>query len=179
MADVHGREKNLADFNRLRHLRLLGLMEVTMTHQPLPDDSDHRRVRTTLAHLNAMPYGIADSIGFHDAFSVFDLVVPNFRGEENESLFGLIDGRSHSSLAGTRIARYITDRAAHVLDEELRRLPSPPAVNDPVPMAIRRAFLRLNQMYAEYVLRVHAEHTEPPHTGEMHGSQEVFRAGAP
>ena len=41
-------------------------------------------------------------------------------------------------------------------------------------MAIRRAFLRLNQMYAEYVLRVHAEHTEPPHTGEMHGSQEVF-----
>lgn len=174
MADVHGREKNLADFNRLRHLRLLGLMEVTMTHQPLPDDSDHRRVRTTLAHLNAMPYGIADSIGFHDAFSVFDLVVPNFRGEENESLFGLIDGRSHSSLAGTRIARYVTDRAAHVLDEELRRLPSPPAINDPVPMAIRRAFLRLNQMYAEYVLRVHAEHTEPPHTGEMHGSQEVF-----
>lgn len=160
LAEVHGREKNLADFNRLRHLRMLGLMEVTMTHQPLPDESDHRRVRTTNAHVDAMPYGIADAIGSQDTLSVFDLVVPSFRGAENESLFGLIEGHSHSSVAGTRIARYMNDHAPHVLDEELKRVPSQPSMYDPVPMALRRAFLRLNQQYAEHVLRVHTEHTE-------------------
>ena len=172
IADVNGREKNLADFNRLHHLRLLGLMEVTMTHQPLPDETDHRRIRTTLAHVNAMPYGIADSIGSHDALQVFDLVVPSFRRDENESLFGLIEGRAHSSLAGTRIARFMTDHCARVLEDELVRLPSSTnAPNDLVPIAIRRAFLRLNQLYAEHILRVHAEHaTGSAVRSSSHGS---------
>lgn len=177
--DVDGREKNVADFNRLRHLRILGLMEVTVTHQPLPDESDHRRVRTTLGHVGAMPYGIADSIAWHDAVHVFDLVVPSFRGRTNEALLGLVQGHSSSLRAGTRIARYITDHAPRFLEQELDRAEHASA-KDPVALALRRTFLRLNQQYAEHVLHHHAEHAPRGSTSDNAHGQEVFWGwGAP
>ncbi|KAL4402878.1 cysteinyl-tRNA synthetase [Malassezia pachydermatis] len=183
LAEIDGRERNLADFNRLRHLRLLGLMEVTMTHQPLPDESDHRRVRTTLAHVNAMPYGMADSIGRHDAIHIFDLVLPQYGGNENEALLGLVQGHSSSPFAATHIARFLTHYAPEVLQEELVPLQSNYEGTDVVPTAMRRMFLRLNRMYAEHVLHRHSAHTaslksshasSSSSTPDSHHTQEIF-----
>ena len=159
IAEVNGREKNLADFNRLRHLHLLGLMEVTMTHQPLPDESDRRRVRTTTSHIHAMPYGIADSLGRESLMHLRDLVVPHFRSTDHEALYGLVQGHGSSSSAGAHIARFLAEHCGAVLVNELDRLPEHVAknVDDPVPTALRRAFLGLDQTYAEHVLRQHAQ----------------------
>ena len=179
LADVDGREQNIADFNCLHHLRLLGLMEVTMTHQPLPDDSDHRRVRTTLAQVNDVPYAIADSIGRLHSFHVFDLVVPQFRGKDDEALLGLIEGHSSSSAAATSISRFIRQHCESTLANELARVPST-ATDEGVATALRRTFLRLNQTYAEHVLQKHDTYasermrTDPSAAAHLNLSQEVF-----
>lgn len=179
LADVNGREKNIADFNSLHHLRLLGLMEVTMTHQSLPDDSEHRRVRTTLGQVNDVPYAIADSIGRHHSFHVFDLVVPQFRGTDDEALLGLIEGHSTSSTAATRISHFIRQHCPSTLADELARV-HPTATDEGVATALRRTFLRLNQTYATHVLQKHeADASErmrsDPHPGpHLNLSQEVF-----
>ncbi|WFD18608.1 adenylate cyclase [Malassezia caprae] len=179
LTDIDGRGKNIADFNSLHHLRLLGLMEVTMTHQSLPDDSDHRRVRTTLAQVNDMPYAIADSIGRLHSFHVFDLVVPQFRGTDDEALLGLIEGHSTSNTAAARISHYIRQHCVSTLSDELTRVPST-ATDEDVATALRRTFLRLNQSYAAHVLQKHEAYateqlrSDPQAGSHLNLSQEVF-----
>ncbi|WFD04586.1 adenylate cyclase [Malassezia obtusa] len=159
-AGVDGRERDLADFHRLRHLRLLGLMEVTMTHQPLPDETDDRRIRTTLSQVNAMPYGIADTLGNDDSLQVFDVVLSHFRQSDHEALYGLVEGHNASSRAGSHIARYVAEHCGRVLAEELHRAGTPrpshsmhvPHGESDVPNALRRAFLRMDQAYAMHIL---------------------------
>ncbi|WFD39511.1 adenylate cyclase [Malassezia japonica] len=160
LTGTEGRERNIADFNRLRHLRMLGLMEVTMTHQPLPDETDDRRVRTTLSQINSMPYGIADTLGMHDALHVSDVVLSSYRNSDHEALFGLVEGHDPCLRAGSHIARYVANHCGRILNEELHRVGMPfldhrhhvPPGEDRVETALRRAFLRLDQTYAEHVL---------------------------
>ena len=165
ITEMHGRGRNASDFNRLRHLQLLGLMEVTMTHQPLPDESEFRRVRTTLAHINAMPYGIADTLGRRRRLQLFDLVVPKYRKREQEALFGLFEAHGAEVEAGVRTARFLVDNCADFLQAELDRTDSEP---DAVPTALRRAFLNLDRTYAERLMSVSGK--APPKGGAAAGS---------
>lgn len=154
------RERHLADFLRLRHLRLLGLMEVTMTHQPLPDENDDRRIRTTLSQVNTMPYGIADTLGASDALHVFDVVLSHYRQSDHEALFGLVEGHEASARAGSHTARFVAQHCGRVLADELHRVHAPHVTHaaqaaapaDAVHAALRRAFLQLDQAYATHVL---------------------------
>lgn len=179
LADVDGRERNIADFNCLHHLRLLGLMEVTITHQPLPDENDQRRIRTTLAQVNDMPYSMADAIGHLHSFHVFDLVVPQFRSTDTEALLGLIEGHSPSTAAASRISRFIRQHCESVLAKELARVPKADT-DEGVETALRRTFLRLNQTYAEHVLQTHdayateRQRDDPTSSTQLNLSQEVF-----
>ncbi|WFD00834.1 adenylate cyclase [Malassezia yamatoensis] len=158
-------DHHLANFSRLQHLRLLGLMEVTMTHQPLPDESDHRRVRTTLSQINTMPYGIADSLGADGELHVIDVVLSHYRQSDYEALFGLVDGcnPAGASSYASYLSRFIAIHCGPVLASELQDL-QVSHVREPQPSnwesieeekvkdALRRAFLRLDQKYASHVL---------------------------
>ncbi|KAF8123466.1 hypothetical protein EV363DRAFT_1149071, partial [Boletus edulis] len=63
--------------------RLFGLMDFTTTFLPnIPEDTEDRRVRTSLSEVNKMSYGIADNLGSTGYLTMFDLVQPEFRGHQ-------------------------------------------------------------------------------------------------
>ncbi|KAJ3272073.1 cysteinyl-tRNA synthetase, partial [Borealophlyctis nickersoniae] len=59
-----------------------------------------------------------------DVFGVWDLVVPKFRGKDNEALFGVFDGRG--SVGGTRMAKYLFEWFGWFLTNELEKLEREP-----------------------------------------------------
>nr|AAY79378.1 adenylate cyclase [Fusarium proliferatum] len=63
------------DFSRLLNLRILGLMDVTLTQPSIPDQSEDRRVRTSGSLAGHLPYGMADTLGKHEHLSTVDLVL--------------------------------------------------------------------------------------------------------
>lgn len=137
---------DIANFNSLSHLRVLGLMDITL-RIPLPDEGDDRRVRTSFSEVNNMSYGISDTLGKYEHMLLSDMVVPQFRGKENESLFGIF-GRAHTA-APTVIARvksYVTEWFAPTFSEQLGKLREGETVED----AFRRAFLLLNKACYEH-----------------------------
>lgn len=152
MAEVDGRRKNVSDFSRLTCLRVLGLMDVTMTLQSTPDESENRRVRTSLSQINGMAYGIADALGKHDNLSIIDVVIPRFRKEENECVFGLFDGRGHASNVGSRIAKHLAEWCEFRITWEIKKLGKVPPDTNPIPDVLRRAFLRLEKEYADMLI---------------------------
>ncbi|KAL9010950.1 MAG: hypothetical protein Q9173_004162, partial [Seirophora scorigena] len=132
---------DLTNFTILQHLRVLGLMDVTLTIPSVPDENEDRRVRTTGSLAGSLTYGMADSLGKHEHLSTLDLVVPKFRGHESETLFGLFDGQSSSS-GGSKLARYLHENFGFHFIEELSKLK--PEVETPSD-ALRRTFLALNK----------------------------------
>ncbi|KAL8970833.1 MAG: hypothetical protein Q9197_003606, partial [Variospora fuerteventurae] len=132
---------DLTNFNILQHLRVLGLMDVTLTIPSVPDENEDRRVRTTGSLAGSLTYGMADSLGKHEHLSTLDLVVPKFRGHESETLFGLFDGQSSSS-GGSKLARYLHENFGFHFIEELNRLKA--EAESPTD-ALRRTFLALNK----------------------------------
>ncbi|KAI9592287.1 hypothetical protein BDF19DRAFT_416382 [Syncephalis fuscata] len=89
--DIAIRNRNLTDFSTLHNLRVLGLMDITLMVTP-PDQMHDRRIRTSASEVNYMSYGMADTLGRSDMLCAWDLVVPKFRGNEDECLFALFDG---------------------------------------------------------------------------------------
>ncbi|KAL8950261.1 MAG: hypothetical protein Q9222_003705 [Ikaeria aurantiellina] len=132
---------DLTNFTILQHLRVLGLMDVTLTIPSVPDETEDRRVRTTGSLAGSLAYGMADSLGKHEHLSSIDLVVPKFRGHESETLFGLFDGQSSSS-GGSKLARYLHENFSFHFVEELSKLKS--ETESPCD-ALRRTFLALNK----------------------------------
>ncbi|KAG7134983.1 Adenylate cyclase like protein [Verticillium longisporum] len=69
---------NLSGNKRLEikqtNLRVLGLMDVTLTQPTIPDQSDDRRVRTSGSLAGHLPYGMADTLGKNEHLSTVDLV---------------------------------------------------------------------------------------------------------
>lgn len=57
-----------------------------------------------------------------DFMSVWDLVVPKFRGKDNEALFGIFDGKG--TTGGSRAAKYLFDYFASCLVTEIDKLES-------------------------------------------------------
>lgn len=131
----------LANFSTLSHLRILGLMDITL-RIPLPDESDDRRVRTSFSDVNNMAYGISDTLGRFEHLLLADMVVPSFRGKDTECLFGVF-GRAYTATPTviTRVPRYLAEWFPSIFAEELAQL----APGEKVCDALRRAFLLLNK----------------------------------
>lgn len=147
-----------SDFSTLSHLRNLGLMDVTVTLQQMPDEHDDRRVRTSLSHINQMAYGISDALGKHEHLSVVDMVTPEFRNMPNECLFGIFAGREHGRAYSSRIAYHLSDWAKFRIASEIesRRTRGSGTYSSPqeadVPHILRRAFLRMEKEFADLLM---------------------------
>jgi adenylate cyclase len=154
------------DFSRLQNLRVLGLMDVTLTQPSIPDQSEDRRVRTSGSLAGHLPYGMADTMGRHEHLSTIDLVVPRFNSSDTETLLGLFDGQALSS-GGSKIAKYLHENFGHIFTLELKALKT--RQNEGPADALRRAFLALNKD----LVTIAIEHTEKRPPGMHRG------AGAP
>src|SRR5690554_1638257 len=65
------RGKNITYFSQLNKLRVLGLMDVTLTMTNVPDQTEDRRVRLLGSKIRSMPYGMADTLGRCEHLSMF------------------------------------------------------------------------------------------------------------
>lgn len=145
--------RDLTDFSALQHLRILGLMDVTLTIPTIPDQTEDRRVRTSGSLAGQLAYGMADTLGKNEHLSIIDMVVPRFNSTETETLLGMFDGQALSS-GGSKIAKYLHENFQHIFSEELKRL-NPGGGESPAD-ALRRAFLSLNKDLATAA----TQHTE-------------------
>lgn len=118
MSHTPALRKELSDFTALTHLRILGLMDVTLRISSLPDETESKRVRTSFAEVNEMRYGISDILGTNDHLALFDLVSPNFRGRSDECLFGMF-GRSQPINPCGKIAKYLQETFSDSLVDQL------------------------------------------------------------
>lgn len=139
-APTAARPGNMHEFGNLPSLRILGLMDVTMTDN-VPDDTMERRVRTSTSTLHNMSYGMADALGDGENLCIWDLVHPKFQTKDDEALFGLFDGRSGRSRAGCRMASCLKDRFGPFFKIELEKLED----SDTIVSALRRTFLGLDR----------------------------------
>ncbi|OZJ04056.1 hypothetical protein BZG36_03569 [Bifiguratus adelaidae] len=138
--DLNGpRDRNLSDFSALRKLRVLGLMDVTILVSP-PDEAIDRRIRTSPSEVNNLAYGIADWLGFDDRLTSWDLVIPRFRGRDDECLFGLFDSKSGVK-DGNPVNAFLNTYLSSHLHTELRKLKH----DETVVAALRRTFLGLER----------------------------------
>lgn len=156
-------QKDLTDFGSLANLRILGLMDVTLTIPSVPDQAPDRRVRTAGSIIGtSMPYGMADTLGRNEHLSTVDMVVPRFRGHEDETLIGLFDGQSLSS-GGSRVAKYLHEKFKHYFSDELDKVK---AGESPVD-ALRRTYLGLNKDLATAAMAA-TNAREHPSTALVH-----------
>ncbi|KAI2636046.1 protein phosphatase 2C [Xylaria nigripes] len=151
------------DFSRLQNLRILGLMDVTLTQPSIPDQSEDRRVRTSGSLAGHLPYGMADTMGKNEHLSTIDLVVPRFNSSNMETLLGLFDGQALSS-GGSKIAKYLHENFGHIFTMELKAIKT--RQNEGPADALRRAFLNLNKD----LVTTGVEHTEKRPMGMHRGS---------
>ncbi|KAF8936980.1 cysteinyl-tRNA synthetase [Dissophora ornata] len=134
------RPGNLSEFGNLKRLRILGLMDVTITDN-VPENSTDRRVRTSTSTLHNMSYGMADTLGDSKNLCIWDLVHPKFQTKEDESLFGLFDGRCDKYRSRSIMTSHLNDRFGSHLKIELEKLEGA----DTVVSALRRTFLGLDR----------------------------------
>ncbi|KAF9433862.1 cysteinyl-tRNA synthetase, partial [Entomortierella beljakovae] len=134
------RPGNLSEFSNLTCLRILGLMDVTITDN-VPDDNVEKRVRTSTSTLHNMSYGMADTLGEGENLCIWDLVHEKFQTKDDEVLFGLFDGRSSRSRSSCLLANRLKDRFAAYFKIELEKLEGA----DTVVSALRRTFLGLDR----------------------------------
>ncbi|KFY57019.1 hypothetical protein V497_05787 [Pseudogymnoascus sp. VKM F-4516 (FW-969)] len=138
-------EMSSTDFSALTNLRILGLMDVTLTIPTIPDETEDRRVRTSGTLAGSMAYGMADTLGRNEHLSIIDLVVPRFNSNESETLLGMFDGQAATS-GGSKVAKYLHENFVRIFSDEVKMLN--PAVHDTPVDALRRAFLSLNKELA-------------------------------
>ncbi|KAF7293264.1 Adenylate cyclase [Mycena chlorophos] len=147
--------ESLAGFSELSQLRVLGLMDVTITttgsttdpNRDIPDENDDRRVRTSSSVVNGMSYGIADTLGRNQHVNMLDLV-HEFRGANRDAVFAMF-GRAlppkqlPAATTSNWFAKYLQENFVRVFVSQLA------AINrergEDAKDALRRAFLKLNQ----------------------------------
>ncbi|EEP76184.1 hypothetical protein UREG_01033 [Uncinocarpus reesii 1704] len=123
---------DLTNFNSLNYIRVLGLMDVTLTIRNVPEETEDRRVRTSASASGSISYGVADTLGKNEHLSMIDMVVPRFRGNPMETIIGLFDGNTSLS-GGSRIAKYLHENFPAAF------------ANENASDALRRSFLALNK----------------------------------
>ncbi|EEB88341.1 hypothetical protein MPER_13872, partial [Moniliophthora perniciosa FA553] len=108
--------QSLAGFTGLTQLRVLGLMDVTITttgiNIDIPDENEERRVRTSDSTVLGMAYGIADTLGKNEHLNMLDLAseFPNRQGEAVFAMFGRAQPpKAMAGISGNRIAKYLRD----------------------------------------------------------------------
>ncbi|KAF8456773.1 hypothetical protein BDZ91DRAFT_800998 [Kalaharituber pfeilii] len=148
------RDRDITDFSQLSNLRVLGLMDVTLTIPQVPDQTEDRRVRTSSSTIRNMSYGMADSLGRCEHMSVFDMVVPDFRGNRDECVFGMFDGQALSH-GGSKVAMFLHEHFTYYFTAELNKLRE----NETVATALRRTFLSLNKGLANTAMQTLDEKT--------------------
>ncbi|KAG5643320.1 hypothetical protein DXG03_001204 [Asterophora parasitica] len=144
--------QSLSGFTDLTQLRVLGLIDVTITTTntnatvDIPDENDDRRVRTSASTVWGMAYGIADALGKNDCLNMLDLVQEFER--KDEAVFAMF-GRAYPpkslppGASPNRLAKFLRERFVGVLQAQLKALNI--KQNEGVPDALRRTFLKLNQ----------------------------------
>lgn len=135
--------RDLTDFTSLTNLRVLGLMDVTMMAPSVPEQHEDRRVRTSGSAVGTLAYGMADSLGRNEHVSTMDMVIPRFRGHDEEQVLGLFDAQPLTS-SGSKIAKYLYDNFKIRFADELERLRPQETPVD----ALRRTYLGLNKELA-------------------------------
>ncbi|KAI1003589.1 Adenylate cyclase [Podosphaera aphanis] len=145
--------RDLTNFNALQKLRILGLMDVTLTIPSIPDQTEDRRVRTSGSVAGQLSYGMADTLGKSEHLSIIDMVVPRFNSSEAETLMGMFDGESLSS-GGSKIAKFLHENFGHTFSEEMKKIST--SIGETPADALRRAFLSLNKDLATAA----TQHTE-------------------
>lgn len=126
----------------LKDLKVLGLIDVTLTTPAVPDLSVDVRVRTTSSELDNVGYGVSDTMGIRDHVSFRDMFIQKFRGNENEVLICSFDGNTSQHLDHGHLVSYLSKQLFLVsFASELDKVKS----DDDVPDAMRRAFLSLNK----------------------------------
>lgn len=125
----------------LKNLKVLGLIDVTLTTSSVPDQNTEMRIRTTASELDNIGYGVSDSMGVRDYVSSRDIFIQKFRGNENEVLFASFDGKGGAANQGHRVSAICKSMMAESFADELDKLKSSETVED----AIRRTFLSLNK----------------------------------
>ncbi|KAH9484853.1 Adenylate cyclase [Psilocybe cubensis] len=153
----------LSGFTSLTQLKVLGLMDVTITTTgkdttvDIPDENSDRRIRTSLSTVCGMGYGIADSLGKDGHLNMIDLV-HEFTGSKHEAIFAMF-GRTHYSKTlkpgstPNRLAKFLHDNFVNVfktqmgvINTKLGKDGVPPAQwKEGVPKALHWTFLKLNQ----------------------------------
>ncbi|KAI8346761.1 hypothetical protein BD560DRAFT_411226 [Blakeslea trispora] len=134
------KDKDLSDFSALTRLRMLGLMDITILGVSIPEEFHDRRVRTSPSEVNSMSYGVADWLGPSDHLSTWDLVMPRFRGKDDECIFALFDGSKHPK-SGCPLTKQLNDTLVSQFTKELASTKS----DDTIVSAMRRVFLGLEQ----------------------------------
>ena len=143
-----GRERSITDFSQLSKLRVLGLMDVTLTIPNVPDQTEDRRVRLSTSTVRSMAYGMADTLGRSEHLSMIDMVIPMFRGNRNECVIGLFDGQTLST-GGSKISRYLHEQLDTFLKDELDKLQP----GEEPGRALHRAFLNMNKEMATVAMQ--------------------------
>ncbi|UZJ52491.1 hypothetical protein CBS101457_001811 [Exobasidium rhododendri] len=150
------RKVDSSDFQRLHNLRLLSLMDVTVTLPQMPDQFEDRRIRTSLSQINHMAYGISDALGKNDHLSIVDVIVPQFRKLDNECIFGLFADRGQGTKGGSRLAYHLAEWIQFRIQWEVQRLQPAGQLASPeldqVADIFRRAFLRMEKEYADVLI---------------------------
>ncbi|TFL03004.1 adenylate cyclase-like protein [Pterulicium gracile] len=150
-------KRGLGGFKGLDQLRVLGLMDVTITTTDLstdiPDENEDRRVRTSQSVVNGMPYGIADNLGLDEHVNMFDLAQENRSQNSKESVFAMF-GRAHPiANHNNRIARWLSENLLRILLLQLSRARDRSETT--VVHTMRRTFLTLHKNLHDYVYQVH------------------------
>lgn len=158
--DIH---RNLSDFTVLSDLRILGLMDVTLTTPSVPDQTENCRVRTYGSEVLWMRYGMADSLGDHNNLSMMDMVIERFRGNEKEAVIGLFDGRNENMDGGNKVSKLIQETFGNIFTDEIRKMRESDTMSD----ALRRAFLYTNKEIGNTTM---LPREEIPHTFIAHRS---------
>lgn len=143
------REVDMSDFSILSDIRILGLMDVTLTAYSAPDQTENCRVRTYGSEIHSYSFGLADSLGNNRNLAITDMVLERFRGKDNEILIGLFDGRNTNTNSGNKVSKLIQETFGGIFADELKQLKSP---DENVTDALRRAFLNTNKEIGNTIL---------------------------
>ncbi|CAA7260812.1 unnamed protein product [Cyclocybe aegerita] len=187
----------LSGFTNLTQLKVLGLMDVTITTTAkdasvdIPDENADRRVRTSSSSICGMGYGIADSLGKDDHLTMLDLVYePPLQKSEGEVVFAMF-GRTHPSKhikpgsSPNKLAKYIHSsfmrvfmtqlgavydkQAREGVPEELRR--------EGIPKALHWTFLKLNQDLRESLHHAPRKNSQASTTTQQGADAQYTRTG--
>ena len=88
----------------LKQLRVLGLIDVTLTTTNVPEQAVDLRLRTTASEFDNFGYGVSDSLGMRDHVSARDLFVQSLEVKKTRCCFCAFDGKHGATNQGHRIS---------------------------------------------------------------------------